>query len=112
MENEFSPEESLRVIQSMINKTKNNAANDAFYFLFWGWLTLIICIIQYVLMVWVKYPKHYYAWSLIWVGVIYFVIHSIIKKDKQKVTTYMDESMKFLWIGLGITFGFRLDMCF
>ncbi|MBS1641042.1 MAG: hypothetical protein JST94_12845 [Bacteroidetes bacterium] len=106
MENEFSPEESLRIIQSMIDKTKNNVANDAFYFLFWGWLILIICIMQYVLLVWVKYPQHYYAWGLLWVGVIYLVFKTAIKnkKQKQKVKTYVDDSMKYLWTGLGITF--------
>ena len=41
MENDrdnFSPEESLQVIQSMINQTRNSVVDNSFYFLLWGWL--------------------------------------------------------------------------
>jgi hypothetical protein len=37
----FSPEESLKVIQTMISQTKNSVADKSFYFLLWGWLVFI-----------------------------------------------------------------------
>jgi hypothetical protein len=101
----LSPEESLQLIQSMINKTKTNAAEDAFNFLVWGWITFIICIAQYILKVIVKYQQHYLAWSLIWVAVIIVIVKSIIDRKKvKKVVTYVDDSMKYLWTGVGISF--------
>jgi len=106
MENEkqLSPQESIALIQAMIDKTKTNVANDAFYFLLWGWLTFTICIVQYILMVWIKYPYHYYAWFLIWIGVVVLVFRSLKKKENKKVVSYVDDSMQYLWTGMGITF--------
>jgi hypothetical protein len=103
-EEKFSPEESLLLIRSMIDKTKSNAAADSFYFLTWGWLTFIICIVQYVMLVFLKSPHHYYAWFLIWLGVIAVIVKSFKEKKEKKVVSYIDDSMKYLWTGIGITF--------
>jgi len=102
-EKEFSPQESLRVIQSMIEHTKGVVANDSFYFLMWGWLVFGICVIQYVLLE-IGSPYHYYAWTLIWLGVIISVIYGIKNRRKEKVRTYTDEAMKFIWIAVGVSF--------
>lgn len=42
MEENFSPQESLQLIQSMISKTKTNISENRFYFLFWGGLLLLL----------------------------------------------------------------------
>jgi len=40
-EENFSPEESLQFIQTMIDKAKDSVADKSFYFLLWGWLVFI-----------------------------------------------------------------------
>jgi hypothetical protein len=42
-ERKFSPEQSLALIQSMIDKAKNTAADDSFYFLLWGLTPQVPC---------------------------------------------------------------------
>ncbi|HVB04303.1 MAG TPA: hypothetical protein VNE41_11355 [Chitinophagaceae bacterium] len=107
----FTPEDSLRLIQDMVNRTKNDLADDSFYFLVWGWLVLIASLSQYVLLVFLHNPYHYLAWQLIWVGVIISVIHSRGVRKTSRVRTYVGESMKYLWMGTFIAF-FVLSMIF
>jgi hypothetical protein len=45
-EKELSPQESIELIQTMINKTKGVVADDSFYFLLWGWLVFACCLGQ------------------------------------------------------------------
>jgi hypothetical protein len=105
MENEnLSAKESLQVIQSMIDKTKENLGDNSIYFLLWGWLVFIGCLLQYFLMVVVQYPKHYYAWLIISVGIVFSIVYSIKHRQTQKVKTYVGDSMSSLWAGMSISF--------
>lgn len=108
-EEKFSAEESLQLIQSMIDKTKNTVADDSFYFLLWGWLVFAACFIQFVLKVIVKSPYHYTAWLLMFVGIIFSIIHGRNENKNRKVKTYVEELLNYLWISIFfsyILFGF------
>ena len=105
MEDEnFSPQDSLRVIQSMIDKTKDGLSENGIYFLLWGWLVFIGCLLQYTLLVIVKTPRHYYAWLIVIIGFVFSIVHSIKYKRKQRVKTYVSDSMSRLWTGMSISF--------
>ena len=43
----FSPEESLSLISEMINNVKGEYRQNAFYFLFWGWIITLSCITHF-----------------------------------------------------------------
>ena len=104
MEENFSPHESLLLIQSMINKTKDNIGENRFYFLFWGWSVFSIIVLQFLLKVVFHSPYHYVVWSLIIPAVIITIVYSI-KSNKGKASrTYIGESMGSLWTGVGISF--------
>lgn len=93
----FSPEQSLQVIQTMIQKTRSSVADNSFFFLLWGWLVFIAALLQYVLYVIVQTNAHGAAWSLMSIG---FVV-SIIRTARQKtrtVRTYVDEGFANIWI--------------
>jgi hypothetical protein len=111
-EEKFSPEQSLQLIQSMISKTKQSMSDNSIYFLVWGWLTFIACIGQFVLKHIYDYEKHYMVWLLLVIGIVFTVYQGI--KDEKKVTarTYVDESMKNLWMGMGICFVVQAAMVF
>ncbi|MEP6711381.1 MAG: hypothetical protein ABJA37_03140 [Ferruginibacter sp.] len=100
----FSPLDSLKVIQSMIDKTKEGISDKSFYFLMWGWLTVTACLLQYYLLVVVKYEHHYQAWLLILLGIAASIIYGIKEKKKETVKTYASESMSALWTGIGLSF--------
>lgn len=108
-ESNFSPKDSLQVIQSMIDKTKEELGDNSIYFLMWGWLVFIGCILQYFLLVVIKYPRHYYAWLIIIIGVVFSIVYSVRHERKKKVKTYVGASMGILWTGMSISF---MALCF
>ena len=103
-EENFSPEQSLQVIRSMLERVKQDFSENSFFLLLWGWLVLSAALIQYILMVYVKYPNHWLSWNLMWVGAIVSIIHGIRRDRRQKAKTYIEETMKYFGMGTGITF--------
>ncbi len=106
MENQerFSPEESLSIIRNMIDKTKDTVADDSFYFLLWGWLVFGCCVSTFVMKVWLQFPYHYYVWFLMPVGGIVSWIYGSRQAKKQRIKSYVEESLDSLWIGVGFAF--------
>lgn len=100
----FSPQESLQLIQSMISKTKEDLGNDTGHFLLWGWVTFVACTGQYLLKNVFHYEKHYLVWLLIIPAIIIGAWMGMREKRTRRANTYIGESMKFLWMGMGISF--------
>jgi uncharacterized membrane protein YfcA len=108
-EEKFSPEQSLHLIQSMISKTKQDMSDNGIYFLVWGWLTFFACTGQFVLKHIYEYEKHYLVWMIIIIGIIFTVYQGSKANKKRRAKTYIGDSMKYLWTGMGISF-FVLSM--
>jgi hypothetical protein len=108
-EENLSPRDSLLVIQSMIDKTKAELSDNSIYFLVWGWIVFVACLLQYFLLVIIKTPRHYYAWLIVIPGILFSIIYSIRYKPKRKVKTYVSDSMGWLWTGMSISF---MALCF
>ena len=108
-EERFSPEQSLHLIRSIISKTKQDMSDNSIYFLVWGWITFIACTGQFILKHIIKYEQHYQVWWLVIIGIV-FSIYAGSKADKiKRVRTYIGDSMKHLWVGMGISY-FVLSM--
>ena len=99
----FSPQESLQLIQNMIEKTRADMGDNTGQFLLWGWLTFIACTAQFILLK-AGYENHSLVWLIMFPGVIISIYMGIKDSKKHKATTYIGESMKFLWTGMGISF--------
>ncbi|HPH86473.1 MAG TPA: hypothetical protein PLC48_13475 [Ferruginibacter sp.] len=110
-EENFSPQDSIKLIQSMIVKTRSDMGANAIYFIVWGWITFLACTGQFVLKNLLNYPKHYQVWLLVIPGVLISIYLGIKEKKARTVNTYIGESMKYLWTGMGISF-FVLSMIF
>ena len=102
--NELSPQESLLLIQSMIDKSKLSFSDNSFYFLFWGWLVFFACIAQFVLKVWLQYPYHFIVWWTMPVGGIITAIYGNRQAKKEKVKTYVGDAMDFVWTAIAFAF--------
>jgi len=100
----FSPEDSFRLIQSMIAKAINTVADDSFYFLLWGWLVFIASLAQWVMKVILHSPYHYMAWWLMVAGVVASIWYGYHDNRKKKVKTYVEEMLDYLWISLFVTY--------
>ena len=77
-EEDFSPEQSLQLIRSMINSTQQDMSAKGIYFLVWGWLTFIACVGQFVLKNIVHYEKHYIVWWLMLLGVAVIAVGMLL----------------------------------
>jgi len=100
----LSAQDSLELIQSMIDKAKNTVAHDSFYFLLWGWLVFIASIGQYIMKVIIQTPYHYMAWTLMFVGIIISAIYGANQNKKRKVRTYIEEVLNYLWMSIFVCF--------
>lgn len=94
----FSPEQSLQVIQSMIEKAKNQFSENGHLYLLWGWVVFICSVAQFVLLKIVHYEKHYIVWMACWLAVIYQFVYLRKKHNLQKVRTYADNIIGYVWI--------------
>jgi hypothetical protein len=101
---DFSPQESLALIQTMISKTKDSFADNTFYFLFWGWLVFGCCVVSYSLKVFLHYPNHFYIWWLMPVGGVITWIYGARQAKKERVKSFVDEALDYVWMAVGLAF--------
>jgi hypothetical protein len=105
----FSPQDSLRLIRSMITKTKQNMSDNSINLLIWGWLAFVAFTVHFILKHIYEYEKHYMVWSVTLIGIAISIYQGRKEKKEIKVRTSIDESMKHLWAGMAICF-FVLSM--
>lgn len=110
-EKTLSPQESLALIQSMIETTRHSMSDKSQYFLLWGWAVMIGCMLQYFLKVIINYPQHYYAWFITFVALAIQLILSIKEKKNERVKTFIGAAHMYLWTALGLSF-FALGFIF
>ncbi len=99
----FSPKDSLLLIDSMINQAKNRFSENGFLYLLWGWLILFCSIGHFVLLQlkWFQHPE--IIWTSCWLAVIFQVVYLIKTKKKEVVKTYSEDIINYIWICFGIT---------
>ena len=103
-ENSFTPQDSLKLIQGMIDKARENMGDNSRHFLLWGWVSFVGCVGQFILKTILHYPQHYLIWLLTFPAAIISIVMGK-RQHKQKVAlTYVGESMQHLWIGMGISY--------
>lgn len=95
----FSETDSLRVIQEMIAHAKKDVQNDRFYYLIWGWLTLLASLGHFILLK-VGYAYPYLVWSLMLLGTVATVLRSRQHQKTKRVKTYVDRFISHLWIAI------------
>ena len=100
----FSAEQSLQVIQSMIERAKQDVANNSFYLLLWGWLIFIAALLNFVLMKFTSFEQPYLAWNLVWIGAIASIVKGVKDSKKIVVKTFVGETMKVFGISQGILY--------
>lgn len=102
---ELTPEASLGVILQMIESTRNSIGRNYFYFLFWGYLVAFTGLLEFALIKWVAYPKHYLVWPILMgTGTIVSFIFAFMQNRKSKSRTFIGSAMGYLWLGWMISF--------
>jgi len=101
-EDNFSPQQSLLLIDSMINKARNRFSENGFMYLLWGWLIFICAAGHFVLikLEWFAHPE--IIWASTWLAVIYQVVYFSRRKKSEQVKTYSDGIINSIWISFGV----------
>lgn len=97
-------EQNLQLIEEMIATSKGNLAEGSVFYLIWGWSVFIAASINYYLLNHTDYEHHWIAWPFLMTGA--GIISSIVgykRSKKQRVKTYIDRFMSFLWLSFLIT---------
>ena len=98
----MTEKESLELITSMINKAKNSVTESGALYLFWGWLILLCCVVQFAGLHFFNYANSYYVWYSTWVLLIFQFFYIVKKKKSFSVKTYTSEINGFVWLAFFI----------
>ncbi len=100
----FSAEQSLKVIQFMIQQAKQDVLKNSFYFLLWGWLVFITAILHFMLMKFTDIDQSYLVWNIMWIGVVASIVKGIKEGRSEKVKTYLGDTMKYFGFCMAIIY--------
>lgn len=108
-ERDINPSESLSIIQSMVNKTQRQFSDDSFHYIMWGWLVLTASIIHFILLQ-MHVMQAPVVWLLMPVGGIVSLVYGAKQSKKEKIKTYVNTYMGYLWGAMGIAMMVVLGM--
>lgn len=100
---ELSKTESLQIISEMIQAAKREVKGNQFYFLFWGWLAILIHATHYYLMGYTEVSHPEKVWALAILGGIFTAIHSARRKNKTGMVSHFDVAIGYMWMAYGFT---------
>jgi len=98
----FSPKDSLLLIDSMINQAKNRFSENGFLYLLWGWLVLFCALGQFILeqLQLFKHPEM--IWMSTWLAIIFQIFYLRRENKKEVVKTYSENIINYIWVSFGI----------
>ena len=102
MDQQFNEHTSLQLIESMINKAKNNFSESGTLYLLWGIVIFICSMVQFIATYFYNNADVYYVWFLTWLVLIYQVVFLSKKAKTKRVKTYTDDILKYVWICFAI----------
>jgi hypothetical protein len=112
-EAEMTPEKSVKFISMMIAKTKSNYGKEgSYYYLLWGWLTLLATSFHFVLLKTQVTELDFLPWPILMtIGMILTIIHSIRNRNKEKKETYIAGFLKIFFSTGSLLFIVGVFLC-
>jgi hypothetical protein len=101
----FSPKESLLLIDNMINQAKNKFSENGFLYLLWGWVILLSSVGHFVLIQLQLFKHPEMIWMSTWLVIIYQVFYIVQKRKRETVKTYSEHIIGYVWMVFGISLG-------
>lgn len=99
--NKLSPEKSLELITQVIIQARNKFEHNGFIYMFWGVLTAITSISQFILLKNEYYTINWYPYLLMPIGFIYTATYFSKKKNKN-TQNLISKTISVLWVILAI----------
>lgn len=97
-EEDFSEQDGLAIIRSMVNKARNQFSENGHLYLLWGWVILVCSLGQFVMQQVLQIRQFYYIWLLLIPTIIYQFIYLKREEKRSTVRTYTDEIIGYVWI--------------
>jgi hypothetical protein len=93
--NQLSGNESMKIIEQMIGRAKEEEKDNGLGWIIWGWMLFLASIINYI-MIAMDAPNKYIAWNFFGLfALIFFVVQFIRKRffiaSRPRVKTYTNE---------------------
>lgn len=111
-EKSLSHEESLSIIQSMIDRAKSKMSQNGFHFLLWGVLVIAASITQYVLVHQGVGNKSNIVWLIMpAIGIPTAFIYESRRNRSAAAEGYNDKTYSMVWLGFGITLCLSIFAC-
>jgi hypothetical protein len=108
-EKNISEQESLLLIQQMINTAKHEQKDDGKGWIVWGWLLFLVSLLTYINLQ-TRWFSTYYFWTYFGFFSLLLLLISIVKyyffKRKERAKTYTGELFQKLNVGFFITIMF------
>ena len=107
MEKNFSNEESLQLIKTMVGISRQNLRNGGIYYILYGGLFFVASLVQYFLYAVYKYERHWTTWIV--AGILAGFIAVFLRRKSSRagsVITYLTRLNRYLWTAfiVGVVF--------
>ena len=108
-EKNISEQESLLLIQQMINTAKHEQKDDGRSWILWGWLLFVVSILTWINLQ-TQWFSTFYFWNLFGIVSLVLLLYSTIRyfllRSRQRVKTYTRELFQKLNVGFFISLAF------
>ncbi len=100
-EENFTGQDSLKIINEMIETAKNSVSDNSFHYLLWGWLVLIASGLDYYMLAIQHTPYHWIPWPIMMgTGGIIAFLYFLFQKRAEKVKTYFGTFLGHTWLSV------------
>jgi hypothetical protein len=97
-EQHFDEKEAFKVVNDMIKIAQGNIYDSYFFFILWGWLSVIGGIAGYISAVTKTYDYMGWIWTILGLtGGLSSIIYGRTQDKKKKVTTILDKNIGYTW---------------
>lgn len=104
-EKQISGQESLAIIQQMINTAKKEQKDNGMGWIIWGWLLFLASVLTWV-NIKLQWQKTWFFWNLFGALTLVVLLYQVIRysffRRKDKVRTYMKDLFEKLNVGFFI----------
>lgn len=105
-ENQFSEQDSLRIIREMIDAAKQEQKDDGMGWILWGWLLFAGAVLSYINQ-YTRWVDDFFFWNLFGLFSIVFMVASVIRSLRPRTTlrvrTYTNDIYRKLNVGFFVT---------
>jgi hypothetical protein len=108
-EKNLTEEESMLIIQQMINTAKHEQKDNGVGWILWGWLLLLVSVLTYINL-YTRWFSTYYFWTYFGILSLLLILYSVVKyyffRKSERARTYTGELFQKLNVGFFITIMF------